>query len=548
MNVVTIRNLRIEIAGAVVVNDVSLSIAPGECLAIVGESGSGKTLTARALMGLIPEGAHVSTSEHTVGGVDVSSYADQQWRAVRGARIGLVSQDALVSLDPLRRIGREIAEPMEVHQPALGAAGIRERVGALLTRVAMPEPKQRARQYPHQLSGGQRQRALIASALAAEPALLIADEPTTALDSTVQARILELLASLKADGLALLIVSHDLAVVAALADRIAVMHDGQILEQGIASRVLTAPQHPYTQSLLASAPQPHRGHAGGSTVGGEVVLAAENVSRRYRRPDLTNLRALDSVSLEIRAGRTLGIVGESGSGKSTLARILLGIERPDQGRVLLKNQRWSDIPESQRRPRRSMIQLIEQDPAAAFDPRYTVAALLHEAVGLTETPRHERGARVLELLDQVGLSAALLERRCEGLSGGQRQRVAIARALARRPEILVCDEPVSALDLTIQAQILSLLESLQDTMGLSLVLISHDLAVIRQLSDTIMVMKDGVVLESGDTETVLAHPRHPFTRDLLAASAILQSEVPAVPAMPAVRGVPGVPAVPTADS
>jgi peptide/nickel transport system ATP-binding protein len=512
MNLVSIRNLRIEIAGTVVVDDVSLSIAPGECLAIVGESGSGKTLTARALMGLTPEGALVSAAEHSVMGKDVSSHTERQWRAVRGAQIGLVSQDALVSLDPLRRIGREIAEPLEVHQRGLRAAGINARVEALLTR---------ARQYPHELSGGQRQRALIAAGLAAEPGLLIADEPTTALDSTVQAKILELLSELKAEGLALLIVSHDLGVVAALADRIAVMHDGRILETGIADHVLRAPQHPYTQSLLASVPKTHGVRSDGSIVGGDIVLAAENVSRSFRRPDRTVLRALDSVSLELHAGRTLGIVGESGSGKSTLAKILLGMERPDSGTVLLKNEPWSVLPESRRRPQRGAIQLIDQDPAAAFDPRFTVASLLREAVALTDTPRAHRNARIGELLDQVGLSPELLDRRAGQLSGGQRQRVAIARALARRPEILICDEPVSALDLTIQAQILALLESLQQTMGLSLVVISHDLAVIRQLSDTLMVMKDGVVVESGETVAVLAHPQHPFTRELLAASVAL---------------------------
>jgi peptide/nickel transport system ATP-binding protein len=535
MSLVSIRNLRIEIAGVVVVDDVSLSIAPGECLAIVGESGSGKTLTARALMGLTPEGARVSTTEHTVMGTDVSCHTERQWRTVRGAQIGLVSQDALVSLDPLRRIGREIAEPLEVHQRALGAAAINARVEDLLARVAMPEPQQRARQYPHELSGGQRQRALIAAGLAAEPGLLIADEPTTALDSTVQARILELLSELKAAGLALLIVSHDLGVVAALADRIAVMHDGRILEAGGAEQVLRTPQHAYTRSLLASVPKAHRAAAGdgdgdgdgagagdgGTASDGVLVLSASAVSRSFRRPDRTVLRALDSVSLELAAGHTVGIVGESGSGKSTLARILLGIERPDSGTVLLKNEPWSALTESRRRSRRGMIQLIDQDPAAAFDPRFTVAALLREAVALTDTPRSERNARIRELLDQVGLSDELLHRRAGQLSGGQRQRVAIARALARRPEILICDEPVSALDLTIQAQILALLESLQQTMGLSLVVISHDLAVIRQLSDTLIVMKDGVVVEKGETVAVLAHPQHPFTRELLAASVSL---------------------------
>jgi peptide/nickel transport system ATP-binding protein len=384
------------------------------------------------------------------------------------------------------------------------------------------------RQYPHELSGGQRQRVLIASSIAADPLLVIADEPTTALDSTVQARILELLAQLKAEGMALLIVSHDLGVVAALADRIAVMRGGRILEEGPTPQVLGAPRHEYTKTLLASVPRAHRtppepGSDSDSMSAAPVVLSATNVSRSFARPDRTVVRALDSVSLELRAGQTLGIVGESGSGKSTLARILLGIEAPDRGTVLLNNRPWSTLSEAQRRPLRSRIALIDQDPAAAFDPRFTVTALLREAVALTDTPRSGRDQRIRELIAQVGLGAELLSRRATALSGGQRQRVAIARALARRPEILVCDEPVSALDLTIQAQILALLESLQHTMGLALIVISHDLAVIRQLSDTVMVMKDGVVVESGETSTVLEHPRHPFTRELLAAAAALDA-------------------------
>jgi peptide/nickel transport system ATP-binding protein len=514
MSFVSVRNLRVRFGQRTVVDGVSFDIAPGECLAIVGESGSGKTITARALLGLAPEGAVVSTDELVVAGIDASAHTEADWRSVRGRLVGLVSQDALVSLDPMRRIASEVAEPIEVHERALTRSEVGARVLRMLADVAIPSPETRARQYPHELSGGLRQRALIASALAAEPVLLVADEPTTALDATVQSKVLELLASLKESGLALLLVSHDLALVAQIADRIAVMQHGRIVETAAAADLLAGPTHPYSKALLDASPTAHAARR----TGGEVVLAARSLMKRYRAPGSTTgsttTVALDDVSLELRAGTTLGIVGESGSGKSTLARLLLAIEPPDSGEVVLRGGPWSSLAESTRRRMRGGIQLIEQDPASSFDPRYTVRRILAEAVAITDA-RADRPARILELLEQVGLSAEHLGRRGHELSGGQRQRVAIARALARRPSILVCDEPVSALDVQVQAQVLALLESLQASTGLSLVVISHDLAVIAQLSDTLLVMRDGVVVESGEASEVLANPGHPFTRELL---------------------------------
>ena len=540
---VAVRNLRVQFpdAGAGVavragtdgvveaVAGISFEIAPGECLAIVGESGSGKTMTALALLGLVPSEARVSADELVVAGVDTDGFRDRDWRGIRGRLAGLVSQDALVSLDPLRRIGREVAEVIEMQESRVTRAEVGQRVIEALTLAAVPTPEFRARQYPHELSGGFRQRALIASAIAGRPGLLIADEPTTALDSTVQAQILQLLGELKESGLALLLVSHDLTVVERLADRIAVMKDGHIVETAPAATLLAWPSHPYTRLLLDAVPGPRDAPA---REGGAVVLSGRALVKAYRQPDHSVLRAVNDVSLELRAGTTLGVVGESGSGKSTLARLLMAIESPDGGEVLLDGEAWSALPERDRRSRRGRIQLIDQDPFGSFDPRWSVRRILAEAVALEDSrdlsaPHSPAGRgrvasrRIRELLAQVGLSEELLRRRPHQLSGGQRQRVAIARALARRPEILVCDEPVSALDVSVQAQVLELLGSLQQGLGLSMVFISHDLAVIAQIGDDILVMKDGVVVERGRVAEIVARPAHPFTRALLAASNLI---------------------------
>lgn len=512
MSVVSVRNLRVVMPGSTTaeVDGVSFSIDAGQCLGIVGESGAGKTLTARSLIGLA--GAGVSADELTVAGVDARLLDDRAWRSLRGARVGLVSQDALVALDPLRRVGAEVAEPLEVHKPQLGRADRSRRVLQLLEQVAIPDPNLRSRQYPHELSGGLRQRALIASALAASPSLLIADEPTTALDATVQAQILHLLRELKESGLALVLISHDLGVIRELADQVAVMKDGRFVEVQAAGDLFAAPRHPYTRDLLAAAslgtatpPKP-----------GPVVLAAHNLAKTFGTGVGTRA-AVDGVSFELRAGHTVGIVGESGSGKSTVAGMLLGTQSPDRGSVLLHGAPWSEVPESKRRGRRGGIQIIHQDALSAFDPRATVLQILSEAIALDGTQRRLRKVRAMELLEQVALSDAVLGRRAHELSGGQRQRVAIARALARGPSVLVCDEPVSALDAQVQSQVLALLASLQQSTGLAMVFISHDLAVVRALSHDILVMKDGLVVEHGAAAGVFAAPQHPFTRELLAA-------------------------------
>ena len=508
MSAVRVRNLRVVMPGSTtaMVDGVSFRVAAGHCLGIVGESGAGKTLTGRSLIGLAGPG--VTADELTVAGVDARRLDDRGWRGLRGARVGLVSQDALVSLDPLRRVGAEVAEPLEIHEPQLSRADRSRRVLELLEQVAMPDPARRARQYPHQLSGGLRQRALIASAIAASPQLLIADEPTTALDATVQAQIIRLLCEFKESGLALVLISHDLGVIRELADEVAVMKDGRFVEVQATANLFAEPQHPYTRQLIAAASL----GAAPAPVPGAVVLAARDLALSYGP-----VAAVNGVSFELRAGHTLGIVGESGSGKSTVARMLLATQPPDRGSVLLHGERWSEVPESQRRGRRGEIQIIHQDALSVFDPRATVLQSLSEAIALDGTPRRLREGRAGELLAQVALSGDLLGRRPRELSGGQRQRVAIARALARGPSVLVCDEPVSALDAQVQSEVLALLASLQQSTGLAMVFISHDLAVVRAVSHEILVMKDGQVVEQGPAAALFAAPQHPFTREMLAA-------------------------------
>ncbi|MCW2830676.1 MAG: ABC-type uncharacterized transport system, duplicated ATPase component, partial [Aeromicrobium sp.] len=502
--VVKIENLRVSFASqgerVDVVKGISFAIQRGESVAIVGESGSGKSVTARSLVGLVGGSSTVTTDAFSIDGTDARSNDEQRWRSIRGRHIGFVLQDALGSLDPFRRIGDEIAEPLTTHD-LVAPDDLIPRVEELLTSVGVPEPDVRRAQYPHQLSGGLRQRALIASALAADPALLIADEPTTALDVTVQAQILRLLEQRRAEGTALLLISHDLAVVSRVADHLHVMKDGELVESGPTADVLNDPQHEYTRQLLAAIPAEHaRGTrlsaAAGRTVvtrpapTDRVVLEGAGLRKTFRRPDHSDLVAVDDVSLRLHAGETLGVVGESGSGKSTLARLLLALETPDAGSVELDGADWSTLNRRGRRAQHRRIQVVQQDPLASFDPRYSVARIIAEpleAAGIGS--RRDRTERVHELVDQVGLDRSLLGRRPRQLSGGQRQRVAIARALATRPEVIVCDEPVSALDVSIQAQVLDLLADLQAELGIAYVFISHHLGVIYHVSDRVLVMK-----------------------------------------------------------
>ncbi len=516
------------------VRGVSFDIRAGEVVALVGESGSGKSVTARTLLGVAGHRARIEAERLAWRGTDLRRLSERQWRGIRGRHIALVLQDALSSLDPLRRVGPEIAEPLVLHRTL--PRGLRgSRVRELLSRVGVPRPEVRARQFPHELSGGLRQRALIASAIAAEPELIIADEPTTALDVTVQAQILRLLSDLRANGTALLLISHDLAVVSEVADRVLVMHDGIVVEEGTTRDILSDPQHEYTRRLLDAVPGPDsRGRRlagepdpgtiapepalrGPRAEGTDTVLEATSLHKTYRAPAGQVTVALDDVSFTLARSEILGVVGESGSGKSTTARVVLGLTEPDAGAVSFLGAPWSGVRESGRRARRPRIQHISQDPLGSFDPRHTAGAIIGEALERVGMPRRERAAEVERLLLSVGLPADVAARRPASLSGGQRQRVAIARALATRPEVIVCDEAVSALDVSIQAQVLDLLADLRDRTGVALLFISHDLGVIHHIADRVLVMKDGRVVEEGDVHAVFTAPRHPYTERLLAS-------------------------------
>lgn len=517
--------------GVPVLKGISFTVQQGECLALVGESGSGKSVTSRTLAGLTGAHAQLQASRLAFAGQDLRQFDERAWRRVRGAQIGFVMQDALGSLDPLRPVGKEIAEPLQLHS-ALNREQRQARVLELLRAVGVPEPELRARQYPWQLSGGLRQRALIASAIACNPRLLIADEPTTALDATVQAQVLSLLESLRGDSTAMLIVSHDLAVVSRLANRVAVMHNGVIVEQGSVEAVLQDPQHPYTQYLLKAGAAVHfrRPQAAKlAAVAPPVVetsaplLQVQQLSKAFKGPDGALRTVVDKVSLQLHKGRTLGIVGESGSGKTTLTRMILGLETPDSGAIQIKGRPWLQLDDQEKRALRRSIQVVFQDPLSSFDPRYTVQRVLYEALQVAGHLRAQWRPQAVELLTLVRLDESLLERRPIELSGGQRQRIAIARALAAQPQILVCDEPVSALDVSVQAQILELLDDLKQRLGLACLFISHDLGVINHVSDQVLVMKDGVVVESGAVRDVFDRPQHPYTRALLDAIPHLES-------------------------
>ncbi|MEV6217051.1 ABC transporter ATP-binding protein [Nocardia sp. NPDC051833] len=532
MSLIDIANLRIGFPGqGEVVHGIDLRIAPGEAVALVGESGSGKSVTARALVGLSGPGATVRADRLALFGQDARQHRDRQWRTIRGSDIGFVLQDALVSLDPLCSIGGQLAEAQRALTDLRGRA-LAERSVRLLTEVGVPEPELRLRQYPHELSGGLRQRVLIATAIAGDPRLIIADEPTTALDVTVQQQILDLLRQRKADGTALLLISHDLAVVGEVADRVLVMRDGEVVEQGSTIDVLTRPAHPYTRKLLAAVPS-------AASRGSRLSVPAEPAPDHPAAPErpalpprvvdetrvVLSVRALrkaygartvvDGVDFDLFAGETLGIVGESGSGKTTTARLALRLVAPSSGRVEVDGKPWSDYSERELRPSRGAAQLIAQDPLSSFDPRYTVERVIGESLDTVAVRGAARARRVRELLDAVGLGRDLLERHPRTLSGGQRQRVAIARALAPSPALLVADEPVSALDVSVQAQILDLLADLQAEFGTALLLISHDLGVVQHVADRVLVMKDGRVVESGAVDDVLRAPRHDYTRRLI---------------------------------
>lgn len=538
-----VENLNVSFGKSNVVSGISFTVNAGECLALVGESGSGKSVTARSLIGLAGSGSSVSASSLKVVGRDVRNFSQRSWRSLRGKDIGLILQDALTSLDPLRIVGKEIDDALRLHTSGSGTKRA-ARVIELLEAVGLDDPVRRATQRSGELSGGMRQRALIASAIALDPRLIIADEPTTALDATIAASVMELLGELRQSGSGMLLISHDLSTVANVADSVAVMASGRIVEHGPREQIFTDPQHPYTRSLLAAVPagkprftrlSPASGDAGPLTVQdaklvpvaaeGEVaavvrpLLSARGLAKSFPLSKKDIFKAVRNVDFDLLPGRTLGVVGESGSGKTTTARMALGLLTPDAGSVELLGEPWSQVPESARRSRRSSLGAVYQDPLSSFDPRLSAGAVLADALSFGQTRNSRAHAeRTAELLGLVGLAPETAQRNPATLSGGQRQRLAIARALAPNPKVLICDEPVSALDVSVQAQVLDLLDELQQRLGLSYLFISHDLAVIRHMSDDVLVMRAGEVVESGPTESVFTSPAHEYTRSLLAAA------------------------------
>jgi peptide/nickel transport system ATP-binding protein len=523
--------LSVSYAGATVVEAVSLEIAPSRCLGVIGESGAGKTQAFLAMMGLLPRAARV-TGRATLAGVDLLAPAA---RSLRGQRIAMNFQDPMTSLTPHMRIGDQVAEPLVIHRGMSWKEG-RAHAAELLDQVRMSDVPRRLRQYPHELSGGMRQRAMIAMALACDPALLIADEPTTALDVSVQAQILALLRQLVSQRrMALAVVTHDMGVIAALADDVIVMRHGRVLEQGPVAKILAAPAHEYTRSLLAATPRMDLPGAGsmdsgaGSEVTAPLTVSDLRVAHRlgggwWRRS--RELHAVDGVSFEVGAGQALGIVGESGCGKSTLTRALLRLGPVTGGEIVWLGHAVHDLDAEAMRTLRAGMQIVFQDPFASLDPTMSVAEIVAEPLRALrpEMSRAQRTVAITAMLASVGLGVEFAERRSRELSGGQCQRVAIARAMVLGPRLLVCDEAVSALDVSIQSQLLELFAAIKRTHGTSIVFVSHNLAVVRKLCERVLVMYLGRVVEEGPTETVFRRPRHPYTRMLLESVPLLDPE------------------------
>ncbi|WP_030854816.1 dipeptide ABC transporter ATP-binding protein [Streptomyces sp. NRRL S-475] len=518
MSLVDVTGLRVDFGGLRAVDGLSFRLEEGAALALVGESGSGKSTVASALLGLHRgTGARVEGSLE-VAGTDVQRASDEELRRLRGGRAAMVFQDPLSSLDPYYAIGDQIAEVYRVHTRASRRAA-RARAVEVLERVGIPDAARRSRSRPHEFSGGMRQRALIAMALACEPRLLIADEPTTALDVTVQAQVLDLLHTLREEtGMGLLLVTHDVGVAAESVDEVLVMRHGRAVEHGPVGGVLGAPAEPYTRELLAAVPRldaPRKA----ATNPEEVVLEATGLRREFGRGKRA-VTAVDDVSLTLRRGETLGIVGESGSGKTTLGRMLVGLLEPTDGSLAFEGRPHTGVNPA--------VQMVFQDPVSSLNPRRSVGESIADPLRARGERQDRRiRERVGELLERVGLEAGHYDRYPHEFSGGQRQRAGIARALAADPRVIVCDEPVSALDVTTQAHVVALLGELQRELGLALVFVAHDLAVVRQVSDRVAVMRRGRIVEEGPVAEVYESPRDPYTGQLLAAVPALDPEAAA---------------------
>jgi peptide/nickel transport system ATP-binding protein len=522
---VTIKDLKIALPPggerAYAVDGISFDLAPGEIVCVVGESGSGKSMCAHALMGLLPDSVTTETGSIAFEGNDLVALDEDGWRDLRGRRIAMVFQEPMTALNPLMRIGDQMMEMFEAHG-LLSPRERRRKALELAREVGLPDPERIVRAYPHQLSGGQRQRAMIAMALALEPAVLVADEPTTALDVTTQAQILKLIRDLqRSRNMAVMFITHDFGVVADIADRVVVLRHGQVVEQGSADAVLKYPQHSYTRALLAAVPSinpPQRAPLADRNRAVDAIGLDKTyvTSGGWFRPDRT-VQAASEVSFSILRGETLGLVGESGSGKSSVARLVMRLIEADRGTIRIGDVDLTKFKGKALRDQRRRIQMIFQDPFASLNPRRKVGQIICDGpIAHGADPKLAR-VRAREILGMVGLDGGAMERYPHEFSGGQRQRIGIARALALDPEIIVADEAVSALDVSVQAQVLNLLEDLKTRLGLSMLFITHDLRVAAQICDRIAVMQRGAIVEIKPTAALFATPEHPYTRELLAA-------------------------------
>ena len=515
------------------VRDFDLTIYPGQSVAIVGESGSGKSTAAMSILGLLPGTGKVTNGTITFDGKDLTNLDEKGWQEIRGSEIGLVPQDPMSNLNPVWRIGTQVEESLRANNVVPGSER-HKRVVELLEEAGLPDAERRAKQYPHEFSGGMRQRALIAIGLAARPKLLIADEPTSALDVTVQKKILDHLDKLTAElGTSLLFITHDLGLAAERADFLVVMHRGRIVEKGPSLKILRNPQHPYTQRLVKAAPslasariQSAKAQGLETTErvagkrDGEEVVRVENLVKEFdvrgQKGAKKILRAVDDVSFSLRRGTTLALVGESGSGKSTVANMVLRLLEPTSGRVIFEGQDIAQLKGKELFEMRRKVQVVFQNPYGSLDPMFSVYKCIEEPLALHKVGgRKEREARVAELLDMVQMPRSAMRRYPNELSGGQRQRIAIARALALHPEVVVLDEAVSALDVLVQNQIINLLADLQEELDLSYLFITHDLAVVRQTADDIVVMRQGVAVEQGSSDDIFDNPQDPYTQNLI---------------------------------
>ena len=522
MTLLKINDLSVSIGKTRILNAVSLQLSAGEILGLAGESGSGKTMTALAIAGLLPVRARMS-GDIVLDGVTLSTASETEFCRIRGRDIGVVFQEPMTALNPVMTIGRQVAETVRIHR-GVSRAQAREVARATLDKVGLPASRFPLDRYPHDLSGGQRQRVAIAIAVALKPKLLIADEPTTALDVTTQAEIMDLFRQLvRDDGIGLILVTHDLAVIAQTADRVVVMQDGEIVDQGGIAEVFLETQQPYVRTLLKNAVYvPQRSAA--REIGPTPVLETRNIVREYpgARKLLGRgepLRAVDDVSLQVYANENVGLVGESGCGKSTLLRTILGLDRAQSGEVRIFGETFPALDRENMRRLRQRIQVVFQDPFGTFDPRWRVEQLITENFHLLDSPPSGADARrrVDEMLDRVGLKSSDAKQFPHEFSGGQRQRIAIARALITEPAIIALDEAVSALDVSVRAQILDLLTELSDRLGVSCLFVTHDLSVVRSITDRVLVMQAGRIVEHGSTEDVFSAPKHPYTIELLGA-------------------------------